>query len=151
MRIVVIFLLLGFVPSIMAITRCEMNGKVTYKKGRCPEYATTKYLVKGRYVEEKVLQQQAQENIERSEQAFKQQLSEQEKREEKLFQELEEQDKAERVYMSDESVHFQLKKAEDLDKKTEKNDYPDDVNKKVLEMERKIIEQRKALEQLQQQ
>ena len=71
MRILVMFLLLANVHSVNAITKCEFNGKVTYKKGNCPESATTKYLVKDEYIEEEQLQEYRQERIEQSEKAFK--------------------------------------------------------------------------------
>jgi len=154
MRIVIIFLLLMNAYPVMAITRCEVDGKVTYKTGRCPEDATAKYLVRGKYVEEKVLQKQARERIESSERAFNQKERLEKQRSERVLRDFVEQEEAERVQMSNESVHFQLQKADPVNNKTEKKGLsgtPRDVDEKLLEMERRVEKHQQALEQLQQQ
>ena len=63
MRIIGGLLLFGFVSSAMAITKCELNDKVTYKKGSCPENASSKVLIKDEFVEEKRLLKHKQENL----------------------------------------------------------------------------------------
>ncbi len=70
MRVLIIALFLFFMNSAIAITKCELQGKVTYKKGNCPKNATSKYLLKDKYVEESQLQEYYQERITQSEKDF---------------------------------------------------------------------------------
>ncbi len=70
---VFVFLILSVLMNpVLAITKCELKGKVIYKEGGCPEHAVTKYWVNGKYITEQQLKEYQQQGKIKSEQAFKQ-------------------------------------------------------------------------------
>ena len=156
MRIVVILLLFGLIQPVFAITKCELNGKVIYKSGHCPEHASTKYLVKDKYVDESQLQKHKQESIAESKKDFKRMNTPRKKPDEsqEWFESEELQTKSKKVQMSNEATHFQLQKVDKPNSKIHKINAPkvyDGVNDKLSEMERKLERHNKELQQLQKQ
>jgi len=150
MRFVAVFLLFGFVQSVQAITKCEFNGKVTYKRGDCPEEAETRFLVKDKYIKQQDLQESQRKRLLESEKALEQVLAS------KVIEEPVEsgrsQEVRKKVKMSNESLHFQLQKVEELNSTTGKvyvPNMPDDLSGKLLDMELQVQERNKALQQLQ--
>ena len=156
MRILLVLLLLGVIQPVFAITKCELNGKVIYKRGDCPEHASAKYLVKDKYVDERQLQSHRQERKAESEQDFKL-MNTPIKRPDEYEEWSESEDlqtKPEKVKMSDEATHFQLQKVDKPNSKIRKINTPksyDGVNDKLSEMERKLEQHNKELQQLQKQ
>lgn len=71
MRLIIIFLLSGFIQSVMAINKCEINGKVSYQQSPCPVNASSKSLVKDKYISEKQMHLYAQEAKRKSDESFK--------------------------------------------------------------------------------
>ena len=148
MRIVVVFILLGFMQSALAITKCELKGKTLYKKGECPENSVSRYLVKDEFVEQGQLLRYQQEHSQKSEEGFKRQ-STPEKNPEESEEWLESealQSKPAQMQMSNESSHFQLQKRGQLQKKKK---IDDGLNDKIEEVQRKLDEQNRKLKQLQ--
>jgi len=151
MRIVVVFLLLGVVQPVLAITKCTLNGKVTYKRGACPKNATSKYLVKDEFVEESQLQEKQQERITQSEIDFKR-MNVPSKKPDISDEWLESEGmpvKPKKMRMSNESAHFQLQKVDKQNDAVDKIKVPDGVNDKLSEMQRKLEQRNKELQQLQ--
>jgi hypothetical protein len=154
MRFVIVFLLFGFVQSVQAITKCELNGKVTYKRGDCPKKAETRFLVKGKYIKQQDLQESQRKRLVESERAIEQVLAS-----EVILADIEKsvesgrsQEVRKKIKMSNESLHFQLQKVEELNNKTGKvyaPNMPDDLSGKLLNMELQVQERNKALQQLQ--
>jgi len=151
MRGIIFIVFLGFIGPVSAITKCELNGKVIYKTGSCPKNATTKFLVKGNYVAEQRLQERELQRAQESNSAFEK-LNVKTVQDESLSQDqldaLAKQREANIVEMSDESGHFQLRKANEPESKPAA---PDISNDEWLEMERQLDESEKALQQLQNQ
>ena len=154
MRIVGILLLFWFVLPAMAITKCELNGKVIYKKGICPENASSKYLVKDKFVAKSQLLKYKQERIEHSEKDFKRMNAPR-----KLFNgnkewfESENQPAKTRKVQISNDVNQSLK-VDKLASKPDKINVPkmyDGVNDKLSEMEQKLELHNKELQQLQKQ
>ncbi|MCF7969924.1 MAG: hypothetical protein K9L22_02020 [Methylococcaceae bacterium] len=150
MRLVIAFLLFGFVQSIQAITKCEFNGKVTYKKGDCPEKAETRFLVKNKYIKEQDLQAFRQERILASEKSLEQIVAPKVNVDDSL-EPARQEEAPKKIKMSNESLHFQLQKVEEPNKtgKIYSPDRSDDLRGKLLDMERQVQERNKALQQLQ--
>lgn len=153
MRGVIFIVFLGFIGPVSAITKCELNGKVIYKTGACPKNASTKFLVKGNYVTEQSLQQHEQLRAKESDSAFDKlnaATRQDELRTEEQLYDVAAQKKAEVVVeMSDESAHFQLRKVEGSADKLNNVARPAVINDQLLEMEEKIKEHERALQQLQ--
>jgi len=154
MRFVIAFLLFGFVQSVQAITKCELNGKVTYKRGGCPERAGTRFLVKDKYIKQQDLQESQRKRLLESEKALEQVLAPKVIRtdSEEVIELESSQEVRKKIKMSNESLHFQLQKVEELNNKAGKvyaPNMPDDLNGKLLDMELQVQERNKALQQLQ--
>ena len=71
MRILVVSLFFLFIEPASAITKCILNGKVSYKVGACPQNSTTQFLIKNRYVTEEQLQKNRQQRDVLSAKEFK--------------------------------------------------------------------------------
>ncbi len=112
MRIVVVFFLCGLMQSALAITKCEINGKIIYKRGICPVHSSTKYLVKDKYVAKGYLQQQQKKRIKQAEKSFIDINTPQKwpDEEAELLEAENQQSKPKKMQMSNESAHFQMKK-----------------------------------------
>ncbi len=154
MRGVIFVVFLGFIEPVSAITKCELNGKVIYKAGTCPKNASTKFLVKGHYVTEQSLRQHEQLRAKESDGAFDQlnAATMQDKlRVEQQMRDIAVQRKSEVVEMSDESARFQLRKVKGSADKLNSGARPVVINDRFLEMEEKIKEHERALQQLQNQ
>ena len=156
MHTLMVLLLLGFIQPAFAITKCELNGKVTYKSGGCPEHASAKYLVKDKYVEERQLQKHKQKRIVESEKDFKHMNTPRKRPDEseEWYESEDQQIKLKKVQMSNESTHFQLQKVDKPNSKIHKINAPkvyDGVNDRLSEMERKLEQHNKELQQLQKQ
>lgn len=154
MKILIALLLLGFAQSAAAITKCEVRGKVTYKRGSCPQNAETRILVKDKYIKEQDLYKFQQDRDSASDKAIKKMTAPKivPAKVEEVVESKSPKKPAEKVKMSSESVHFQLKKVEDLNRKTGKiysPNMPDDLSGKLEDMELKVKEHNKALQQLQ--
>jgi len=154
MRFVIAFLLFGFVQSVQAITKCELNGKVAYKRGGCPESAETMFLVKDKYVKQRDLQESQRKRLLESEKALEQVLAPKviPVESEGTVELDSSQEVRKKIKMSNESLHFQLQKVEDINNKTGKiysPNMPDDLSGKLLDMELQVQERNKALQQLQ--
>ncbi|MDF1583515.1 MAG: hypothetical protein P1P78_09415 [Methyloprofundus sp.] len=154
MRFVIAFWLFGFVQSVQAITKCELNGKVTYKRGDCPEKAETRFLVKNKYIKQQDLQESQRKRILASEKALEQALAPKVTLvDSETPVELGSPEEVNRkIKRSNESLHFQLQKVERLNNKTGKvysPNMPDDLSGKLLDMELQVQEHNKALQQLQ--
>lgn len=151
MQFVIVFLLFGFVQPVQAITKCEFRGKVTYKKGNCPENSAASFLVKNKYIKEQDLQKIQQQRVLASEQALEQMLAPKSDSEVPLESE-HIQKVSKRIKISNESVHFQLQTVEEFNNRTDKVYAPnrsEDLSGKLLDMERQVQERNKALQQLQ--
>jgi len=149
-----IFFLLGIMQPALAITKCELKGKVLYKRGTCPKNSSTKYLVKDKFVAEEQLQQHQQKRIAQSEQAYKDINTPRKSSDEdaELLESESQPSVPDKVQMSNETTHFQLKKVEN--DKGDKINVPgiyNGVNVKLSEMERQLEQRNKELQQLQQQ
>lgn len=70
MRIGLFLLASGFMQPVMAITKCEINGVISYKQGPCPVNASSKYLINEKYVSEKQLRQKKRERQRISDEDF---------------------------------------------------------------------------------
>ena len=156
MRIIVVLLLVGLIKPAFAITKCELDGKVTYKRGGCPEHASSKYLVKDKYVDENQLQKHKQERVVESEKDFKQMNTPRRRPDEseEWFESEEQQTKPKKIQISNEATHFQRQKVDKPNSKIHKINAPkvyDGVNEKLSEMERKLEQHNKELQQLQKQ
>ncbi|BCG62964.1 MAG: hypothetical protein methR_P0646 [Methyloprofundus sp.] len=152
MRGVIFVVFLGFVGPVSAITKCELNGKVIYKAGTCPKNASTKFLVKGNYVAEQSLRQHEQLRAKESDGAFEQlntATMQNKLRAEQQMRDIAVQRKSAAVEVSDESAHFQLRKVEGSADKLNNVARPAVINDQFLEMEEKIKEHERALQQLQ--
>lgn len=166
MRIVVILVLFGFMQSAFAITKCEFKGKTLYKKGTCPKNAVTKYLVKDKYIKEEQLQEFQREHIKQSDKGYRRlstppPVSNPQESEAGLDSD---KIKTKQMQMSNDSMHFNLQNRNQTGKKPDKSKAPepvknthkintpkmyDGVNDKLTDMERKLEEHNKALQQLQ--
>ena len=154
MRIIGGLLLFGFVSSAMAITKCELNDKVTYKNGSCPENASSKFLIKDEFVEEKQLLKHKQKRVEQSEKDFKRmnapRVHSNENKE--WFQSENQQVNPKKVPVSKDT--HQAEKIDKVESKQDKINAPkmyDGVNGKLSEMEQKLEQHNKELQQLQNQ
>lgn len=143
----------------MALTKCVLEGKISYKQGACPKNATSEYWVKNRFVEESQLQKKRQDHITRSEEGFKQMNAQQKRQNEydsEFDSEEQEQEKIrepKKMQVSNESAHFQLQKVDKSKSNIPKVNVPqshDYVNDRLSEMQRKLDQHNKELQQLQQ-
>ncbi len=148
MRGVIFVLLLGFGQWVMAITKCELQGKVIYKTGSCPKNATAKVLVKGHYVEAQRLQAHRLQRAQESDVAFarlNEKIRQHKLRNQQLLAGMSEQKEKETeiVKLSGDSGRFQLRKV-----KEQVNASP--ISRaKWLEMESELKANKQALQQLQ--
>lgn len=154
MRIVMVFLLFGFMQSAIAITKCKLQGRTIYKIGSCPKNSVTSFLVKDEYVQQEQLEKSRRGKIKESKQAYKK-LTTPKKRREVSEEWLEPEslriDPAQ-MEVSNEGPHFKLQNGDQQPKKPHKINAPkmyDYTNDKLNEMERKLEEHNKALQQLQ--
>ena len=159
MRIVVIFLLFGFLQPAMAINKCELNGQVSYQTAACPEHAKSKSLVKDKYISEQQMQEYKRQHIKTSEQAFKKAYPPKKPpvvSEEASENDIQQTQSQQRQKLND-TTHFQLQEMDEQDVETEKHKAPqvnvpsafDYVNPKLSDMDRKLEEHNKKLQQLQ--
>ncbi|NOQ14200.1 MAG: hypothetical protein GQ583_06950 [Methyloprofundus sp.] len=161
MRIIVVlvFLFFGFMRPAIALTKCVLNGKVSYKVGACPKNASSKYWVKNKFVAESELQKKQQENISRSEKSFKR-MNEKKKSQDEYDaefdseeQEQEKKREPKKMEASSEVAHFQLKKIDKSKTDIPKVNVPQSheyVNDKLSDMQKKLDQHNKELQQLQQ-
>ena len=143
-------------PAI-ALTKCVLEGKVSYKAGACPKNASSKYWVKNKFVAESELQKKRQEHITRSEESFKQLNAPRKISDEREARfESEEQEQArkpKKMKVSNETAHFQLQKIDKSKSNAPKINVPQSheyVNDRLSEMQRKLDQHNKELQQLQQ-
>lgn len=57
MRIVIFFLFTVLMLPALAINKCEINGQISYRQGPCPAKAKTQYLINGKYISEEKLRE----------------------------------------------------------------------------------------------
>lgn len=152
MRIVVVFLLFSFMQPAIAITKCLLNGKVTYKRGTCPENAVSQYLIKNEYVEKHQLQQYQLERKAVSENEFKR-LSRPIRYDENgtLVDPEDYPAKIEQIRKPNAAPSSQQQNGGKQAAKINADDKQGDINVKLLEMQRMFDQRNKALQQLQQQ
>ena len=152
MRIVVVFLLFSFMQPAIAITKCLLNGKVTYKRGICPENAVSQYLIKNEYVEKSQLQQYQRERKVESEKEFKR-LSTLKRYDENgtLIDPEDYSAKIEQIRKPNAAPDSQLQSEDEQAAKINIYEKQNDINAKLLEMQRMVDQRNKALQQLQQQ
>lgn len=161
MRIIVVvfvFLFFSFMQPAIALTKCTLEGKVSYKVGPCPKNASSKYWVNNKFVEKNKLQKKRQKNSTLSEESFKRINTPVVRREDESEEEfdLEEQEKVrkpKKMQVSNEAAHFQLKKVDQEESDTPKVNVPQSheyVNDRLSEMQKKLDQHNKELQQLQQ-
>jgi len=160
MRIIVVFVFLffSFMQPAIALTKCILEGKVSYKVGPCPKNASSKYWVNNKFVEESKLHKNRQKNSTLSEESFKRMNTpivrrEDESEEEFDIEEQEQARKPKKMQVSNETAHFQLKKVDNEKDNAPKVNVPQSheyVNDKLSEMQKKLDQHNKELQQLQQ-
>ena len=160
MRIIVVFVFLffSFMQPAIALTKCILDGKVSYKVGPCPKDASSKYWVNNKFVEERKLKKNRQKNSALSEESFKRMNTpivrrEDESEEEFDVEEQEQARKPKKMQVSNETAHFQLKKVDNEKDNAPEVNVPQSheyVNDKLSEMQKKLDQHNKELQQLQQ-
>lgn len=139
MRILVASLLFFFMQPAIAITKCILNGKVTYKLGACPKKSTTQFLIKDRYIEEGQLQKARQERDAQSVKDFI-----------RMNIRPEYDENGTLIKPGYETVKTKAEN-EDEDSQMDAPEVDDEANARLLEMQRQLDQRRKELQQLQQQ
>ncbi|RLA25342.1 MAG: hypothetical protein DRQ62_02830 [Gammaproteobacteria bacterium] len=159
MRIVVLVLIFGFLQPAMAINKCELNGKVSYQAAACPEQAKSKSLVKDKYISEEQLQEYKREHNNKSEQAFKKVNSPKKPPvvSDQVLKIDTQQTQSQQIQALNDTGEAQVQDVDDQSNKTNKRTAPhvnvpsafDYVNPKLSDMDRKLEEHNKKLQQLQ--
>lgn len=159
MRIGLFFLISGFIQPAMAITKCEINGVVSYKQGPCPVNASSKYLINDKYVSEKQLRKKKQERQRKSDEDFiKISPSRQSKPVISNSSKIEDQQaKPQQLSGANEAIESSDRETVEQNHKADTKAVPhvnvpgafDYVNPKLEKMNRKLEEHDKKLQQLQ--
>jgi len=152
MRILMIYLVFLCVQPAAAITKCVLNGKVTYKNGVCPINSTTQFLVKDRYVDKSQLQKARRKSDVQAEKAFiRINIRPQYDENGTLIRTVEQVINAKE---ENESVDTQVQQADQRElwsDEREESGVDSDANARLLEMQRQLDQSKKELQQLQQQ
>jgi len=148
MRIFVTVSLLIAISPVEAITKCELNEKITYKKGSCPKNATTKILIKDKYIDESQLQKQRALRDQLADKAYKKEMTRWKRR---AMDDVVAKEGVEPSYSTDRSKFVQLQSIEELKKtvKVYSPSIPNDLSEKLQEMERQVEQRNQALKKLQ--
>jgi len=145
MRIfVTVFLLIAMSP-VEAITKCELNGKITYKKGSCPKNATTKILIKDQYIDEGQLQKQRSLNDQLADKAYKKEMTRWKRR---AMNDVVAKEGVEPSYSPDRAKFVPFEELKKTVKVYSPN-IPNDLSRKLQEMERQVERRNQELEKLQ--
>ena len=145
MRVILILVLSVFMNSTVAITKCEINGKISYQTAACPENATSKFLMKDKYVSQQQLREYEQERVKNSGNSLN-------KAAPANASSVVNQEPSDNDTQQTEPLQLQ---EDELDKKDDKHDAPhvnvprafDYVNPKLENMDRKLQEHNKRLQQ----
>jgi len=148
MRIFVTVFLLIAISPVEAITKCELNEKITYKKGSCPKNATTKILIKDKYIDESQLQKQRALRDQLADKAYKKEMTRWKRR---AMDDVVAKEGVEPSYSTDRSKFVQLQSIEEFKKtvKVYSPSIPNDLSEKLQEMERQVEQRNQALKKLQ--
>ena len=143
MRVIILLILSLFMGAATAITKCEINGKISYQAAGCPEHAKAKYLIDDEYIDEerlRKLKQKKKYNIpanlpDATEEKLKQVPSSIESTDDQIPEEEVEEDEQEKEPVKN-APHVNVPRAFDY------------VNPKLSDMQQQIDEHKKELQKL---